>query len=71
MANFIQVTPFMHAANLAEAVRFFTEILGFDLRFQAGSYAYVHRERVEFRLLEQRGTDGAPPGAHVLAERRS
>jgi catechol 2,3-dioxygenase-like lactoylglutathione lyase family enzyme len=61
----------MHVANLAEAVRFFTEILGFDLRFRAGSYAYGHRERVGFRLLEQRGTDGTPPSADVRAERRS
>jgi catechol 2,3-dioxygenase-like lactoylglutathione lyase family enzyme len=61
----------MHVANLAEAVRFFTEILGFDLRFRAGSYAYVHRERVGFRLLERRGADGTPPGADVQAERRS
>jgi catechol 2,3-dioxygenase-like lactoylglutathione lyase family enzyme len=67
MANFIQVTPFMHVANLAEAVRFFTGILGFDLRFRAANYAYVHRETVGFRLLEQRGADGAPPGNRRFA----
>ena len=67
MANFIQITPFMHVESLAEAVRFFTGILGFELRSQAGNYAYVQRETAGFRLLEQRGPDGAPPGNRRFA----
>ena len=62
MSNFIQVTPFMHVDNLERAVAFFTEILGFETRFRANNYAYVHRETTGFRILEQRGADGAPPG---------
>ena len=62
MANFLQVTPFMHVENLDKAVAFFTDILGFELGFRAGNYAYLRREAVAFRLLEACGSEGAPPG---------
>ena len=62
MANFLQVTPFMHVENLDKAVTFFTEILGFMLGFRADNYAYLRREAVAFRLLEACGSEGAPPG---------
>jgi len=62
MANFLQVTPFMHVENLDKAVAFFTDILGFELGFRAGNYAYLRREAVAFRLLESCGSEGAPPG---------
>jgi catechol 2,3-dioxygenase-like lactoylglutathione lyase family enzyme len=67
MSNFIQVTPFMHVDNLERAVAFFTEILGFKTRFRANNYAYVHRETTGFRILEQTGRDGAPPGNRRFA----
>ena len=67
MSNFIQVTPFMHVDNLERAVAFFTEILGFETRFRDNNYAYVHRETTGFRILEQRGADGAPPGNRRFA----
>ena len=67
MSNFIQVTPFLHVDNLERAVAFFTEILGFETRFRGNNYAYVHRETTGFRILEQRGTDGAPPGNRRFA----
>ena len=62
MSNFIQITPFMHVDNLDRAVTFFTSILGFETRFRATDYAYVHRETAGLRILERRGADGAPPG---------
>jgi len=62
MANFIQVTPFMHVDNLERALAFFTEILGFETRFRVANYAYLHRETAGFRILERKGPDGAPPG---------
>ena len=62
MANFLQVTPFMHVENLDKAVAVFTDILGFELGFRAGNYAYLRREAVAFRLLEACGSEGAPPG---------
>ena len=62
MANFIQITPFMHVDNLDRAVTFFSDILGFETRFRATDYAYMHRETAGLRILEQRGAEGAPPG---------
>lgn len=67
MSNFIQVTPFMHVDSLDRAVSFFTDILGFETRFRATDYAYVHREAAGFRILEQKGADGAPPGNRRFA----
>lgn len=67
MANFIQVTPFMHVEDLERALAFFTGILGFEVQFRAANYAYVHRETAGFRLLEQKGPEGAPPGNRRFA----
>ena len=63
MANLVQVTPFMHVENLDTAVAFFTDILGFAVGFRADNYAFVRREQVAFRLLEQCGPEGASEGA--------
>ena len=49
--NFYQVTPFMHVSDVGEAVRFFTDRLGFRVAFQVDYYAYVERESVAFRML--------------------
>jgi catechol 2,3-dioxygenase-like lactoylglutathione lyase family enzyme len=63
MSNFLQVTPFMHVTDLEKAIVFFTDILGFKVPFRADNYAYIHRETVGFRLLEQTcAEEGAPPG---------
>jgi len=67
MSNFIQVTPFMHVEDLERAVSFFIDILGFETLFRANNYAYVHRETAGFRILEQTGADGAPPGNRRFA----
>lgn len=62
VSNFYRITPFMHVPDIDAAVHFFTEILGFECRFRQGSYAYVQRESAAFRLVENQGDDGAPPG---------
>jgi catechol 2,3-dioxygenase-like lactoylglutathione lyase family enzyme len=62
MPNLFRITPFMHVPDFEAALHFFTEILGFTCRFRQGKYAYVQREAVAFRLLENSGDDGAPPG---------
>ena len=67
MSRFIQITPFMHVEDLDRAVRFFTDILGFEARYRSADYAYLHRETVGFRLMEQKGPDGAPPGNRRFA----
>jgi catechol 2,3-dioxygenase-like lactoylglutathione lyase family enzyme len=67
MSNFIQVTPFMHVTDIEKALAFFTGILGFETRYRVANYAYIHRETVGFRLLEQTGPEGAPPGNRRFA----
>src|SRR5579859_3229912 len=67
MSNFIQVTPFMHVEDIEKALAFFNEILGFKTLVRHDNYAYLHRETVGFRILEQRGADGAPPGNRRFA----
>jgi catechol 2,3-dioxygenase-like lactoylglutathione lyase family enzyme len=61
-SNLYRITPFMHVPDIAAAVAFFTEIVGFECRFRQGSYAYVQREAAAFRLVENASDDGAPPG---------
>ncbi len=67
MSNFIQVTPFMHVTDIEAALTFFTESLGFETLLRFNDYAYIEREGVGFRLLEQHGPDGAPPGNRRFA----
>ena len=67
MSNFIQITPFMHVQDLHSALAFFNDILGFETQFRMSNYAYIHRETVGFRLLEEKGPDGAPPGNRRFA----
>ncbi|MGI8770208.1 MAG: bleomycin resistance protein [Acidobacteriaceae bacterium] len=67
MSNFIQVTPFIHVTDLDQAINFFTETLGFETLLRVANYAYMQRENVGFRLLEQTGEDGAPPGNRRFA----
>jgi catechol 2,3-dioxygenase-like lactoylglutathione lyase family enzyme len=57
----------MHVTDLEAALSFFTDTLGFQVLFRASNYAYVEREAVGFRLLEQQGPDGAPPGNRRFA----
>ncbi len=57
----------MHVRDLGQALNFFVETLGFETLFRAANYAYVEREGVGFRLLEQTGNGGAPPGNRRFA----
>jgi catechol 2,3-dioxygenase-like lactoylglutathione lyase family enzyme len=67
MSNFIQITPFMHVQDIEKALAFFNKILGFETQLRMANYAYLHRETVGFRLLEEKGPDGAPPGNRRFA----
>ena len=67
MSNFIQVTPFMIVEDLDRAVKFFTDILGFETILRFSDYAYVHRETVGFRICEQTGKNAPPPGTRRFA----
>jgi catechol 2,3-dioxygenase-like lactoylglutathione lyase family enzyme len=67
MSNFIQLTGFLYVDNLERALTFFTDILGFEMRFRRADYAYVHRETAGFRIWERTGADAPPPGTRRFA----
>jgi hypothetical protein len=52
--NFLQITPFMHVGELAPALHFFVDLLGFTARVVGGGYAYVERDGVAIRILSHR-----------------
>jgi catechol 2,3-dioxygenase-like lactoylglutathione lyase family enzyme len=67
MVNFIQITPFLTVENLERAIAFFSDILGFEVTFRLPDYAFVRRETVGFRLLEQSEGNPAPVGNRRFA----
>ena len=67
MGNFIRITPFMMVDDIERALAFFNDILGFKTYFRSGIYAYVQRETAAFRILQQTGPEGAPPGNRRFA----
>jgi len=67
MAQFLQVTPFMHVPDIEAAIAFFEDPLGFKTLFRQADYAYVEREGCGVRMLQNRGGDGAPPGNRRFA----
>jgi len=62
MTNFLQITPFMHVPDVDAAIAFFEDVLGFRSLFRMSDYAYIEREGVGIRILQNHGEDGAPPG---------
>jgi catechol 2,3-dioxygenase-like lactoylglutathione lyase family enzyme len=69
VGNFIQVTPFIHVDDLAAALAFFEDVLGFEVRYRLRDYAYLHRETVGIRLIKNSASEneGAPPGNRRFA----
>jgi catechol 2,3-dioxygenase-like lactoylglutathione lyase family enzyme len=57
----------MHVVDMEKALTFFNDILGFETLLRQENYAYIQRETVGFRIIEQCGTDGAPPGNRRFA----
>lgn len=51
-ANTLQITPFMHVAELDAALAFLTETLGFAVLVEGGGYAYLEREGAGLRVLQ-------------------
>ena len=58
MANFIQITPFMHVADLEGAVQFFVDVLGFKVWINGPTYAYVQREVAGVRIMKASTSTG-------------
>lgn len=52
MNNILQITPFMYADDLEEAVHFFRDLLGFRALVHAGGYAYLEREGAAIRIMQ-------------------
>lgn len=50
--NTLQITPFMHVAELEATLRFFTDTLGFTVQHREANYAYIEREGAAIRILE-------------------
>ena len=67
MGNFRQITPFMHVPDLATAIAFFEDVLGFETLVRMSDYAYLHRETAGIRMMQNKGDDGAPPGNRRFA----
>jgi catechol 2,3-dioxygenase-like lactoylglutathione lyase family enzyme len=57
----------MHVPDIEAALQFFAYTLGFEVLLRMGNYAYLEREGVGFRMLENIGNDGAPPGNRRFA----
>lgn len=67
MPNFIQITPFMHVPDLAVALEFFCELLGFTVSYRQPGYAYVEREGCGMRLLQHDDHDDSQLGSRRFA----
>ena len=67
MANITQVTPFMLVPDLAEALDFMVDVLGFGLDFRVGDYAYVSRESAGLRMMEAGPGNPFQPGTRRFA----
>lgn len=63
MSNTLQITPFMHVRELAPAVAFLEEVLGFETILTVGrDYAYLEREGAGMRVLARAGAIEFPAG---------
>ncbi len=51
-AEIRQITPFMHVSTLEPALRFLTEIIGFDIVYRQPGYAYLQLGPAGLRVLE-------------------
>jgi len=52
MPNVLQITPFMYADDIEEAISFFRDLLGFELLLRHPDYAYLQRESAGMRIMQ-------------------
>lgn len=62
MSNILQITPFLHVDNLAQALDLFTRVLRFEVKFSQSDYAYLEHGPVALRILEEPGRPTALGG---------
>lgn len=67
MSNLLQVTPFLHVADMERALAFFAGTLGFRITYREANYCYITREAVAFRLLESAEDEPPPAGLRRFA----
>jgi len=60
--NFLQITPFMHVADLDATLAFFADVLGFRALYREPGYAYIEREGCGIRILEAGEGNPVLPG---------
>jgi catechol 2,3-dioxygenase-like lactoylglutathione lyase family enzyme len=53
MDKIYQITPFLHVPDMQEALTFFCDLLGFELKNRHGDYAYIELSGCGLRLLEE------------------
>jgi catechol 2,3-dioxygenase-like lactoylglutathione lyase family enzyme len=53
MTKVFQITPFLHVPDLRDALAFFCDVLGFELKFREANYAYIELSGCGLRLLEE------------------
>ena len=67
MANITQVTPFMIVPALEPALDFMVNVLGFEIGYRSGDYAYVSRETAGMRIMEAGPGNPFQPGTRRFA----
>ena len=65
--QFHQITPFMLVPDLERALAFFDDILGFKATYREPGYAYVERDDVAFRILQEGEGNWCQPGTRRFA----
>ncbi len=65
MASMRQVTPFLRVPDVAQAISFFVDTLGFKVGFSGGGYAYVFRDEVAFRMVQDEALPPRGGGRYV------
>lgn len=56
-----QITPFMHVPAIEPALRFLTDIIGFEVVYSEAGYAYLELGPAALRVLESEEDSPPPP----------
>jgi uncharacterized glyoxalase superfamily protein PhnB len=66
MATLSRIAPEMPVADLATALKYYRERLGFAVAMQLSEYAIVERDGVAIHLFEDQTRTHSPVGIHVF-----
>lgn len=65
MVQMHHVTPFLRVPDIKAAIAFFVDTLGFKIGFEGGDYAYVWRDKVAFRMIEDEALPARGEGRYT------